>query len=100
MRSVLIRSVFMRLGFSLRFRLEFRFRFCGFTLFYGEFWNRRIGRKQFYAPDDVDYIECGHDDEEKEYDIHAYHDGCGDIIGVGYEQFCTEKSRNGNGNRQ
>lgn len=54
--------------------------------------------KHFDASGDVNHVESGYDEEEKEKNVHAHNHDCGDIIGIIAKQFRREKSRNGKRN--
>ena len=60
--------------------------FCGFFMAWS---------KHFDASGDVNHVESGYDEEEKEKNVHAHNHDCGDIIGIIAKQFRREKSRNG-----
>lgn len=65
--------------------------FCGFFMAWS---------KHFDASGDVNHVESGYDEEEKEKNVHAHNHDCGDIIGIIAKQFRREKSRNGKRNRE
>lgn len=56
--------------------------------------------KHFDASGDVNHVESGYDEEEKEKNVHAHNHDCGDIVGIIAQQFRREKSRNGKRNRE